>query len=108
MAGNALRLVISISASADSARSVAQRLPVQRGSRRASTCSSQNFPLRSYTEGTLEQFELTNKPGALAELAGRLAKKGINIDCAYATVHKGAKKAVVVLGTSKEGETGGA
>ena len=38
----------------------------------------------SYTEGTLEQFELANKPGALAELAGKLAKKGINIDCAYA------------------------
>jgi hypothetical protein len=62
----------------------------------------------SYTEGTLEQFELANKPGALAELAGKLAKKGINIDCAYATVHKSTKKAVVVLGTSKAGETGGA
>jgi hypothetical protein len=61
----------------------------------------------SYTEGTLEQFELANKPGALADVAGRLAKKGINIDCAYATVHKSAKKAVVVLGTSKAGETGG-
>jgi len=61
----------------------------------------------SYTEGTLEQFELANKPGALAELAGKLAKKGINIDCAYATMPKGAKKAVVVLGTSKAGETGG-
>ncbi len=60
----------------------------------------------SYTVGTLEQFELANKPGALAALAGRLAKKGINIDCAYATVHKGTKKAVVVLGTSKAGETG--
>ena len=54
----------------------------------------------SYTEGTLEQFELANKPGALAELAGRLAKKGINIDCAYATMPKGAKKAVVVLALS--------
>ena len=61
----------------------------------------------SYTEGTLEQFELANKPGALAELAGKLAKKGINIDSAYATMPKGAKKAVVVLGTSKAGETGG-
>ena len=49
MAGNALRLVISISASADSARSVAQRLPIQRGSRRASTCSSQNFPFEIWT-----------------------------------------------------------
>jgi hypothetical protein len=62
----------------------------------------------SYTEGTLEQFELNNKPGALAQLAGKLAKKGINIDCAYATVHKSAKKAVVVIGTSKSGESGGA
>ena len=59
----------------------------------------------SYVEGTLEQYELVNKPGALAELAGKLAKKGINIDCAYATVHTSTKKAVVVLGTSKAGET---
>ena len=62
----------------------------------------------SFTEGTLEQIELPNKPGALAELAGRLAKKGINIDCAYATMPKGAKKAVVVLAASKPGETSGA
>ena len=57
----------------------------------------------SYTEGTLEQFELHNKPGALAHLTEKLAKKGINVDCAYATVHKGAKRAVVVIGTSKAG-----
>ena len=56
----------------------------------------------------LEQIELPNKPGALAQLAGRLAKKGINIDCAYATMPKGAKKAVVVLAASKVTETGGA
>ncbi len=62
----------------------------------------------SYTEGTLEQVELPNKPGALAQLAGRLAKKGINIDSAYATMPKGAKKAVVVLATSKADETTGA
>jgi hypothetical protein len=61
----------------------------------------------SYAEGTLEQFEVANKPGALAQLAGRLAKKGFNIDCAYATVHKGVKKAVVVIGTSQAGETSG-
>ena len=45
---------------------------------------------------------------ALAQLAGKLAKKGINIDCAYATMPKGAKKAVVVLATSKPSETVGA
>ena len=61
----------------------------------------------SYAEGTLEQVELPNKPGALAELAGNLAKRGINIDSAYATMPKGAKKAVVVLGTSKAGQTVG-
>ncbi len=54
----------------------------------------------SYTGGILEQVELPNKPGALAQLTGRLAKKGINIDCAYATMPKGAKKAVVVLALS--------
>jgi len=54
----------------------------------------------SYTEGTLEQFELANKPGALAELAGRLAKKGINIDSAYATMPKGSC-GVLLLGDGK-------
>ncbi len=37
-----------------------------------------------------------------------LEKKGVNIDRAYATVHKGAKKAVVVIGTSRATETSGA
>ena len=55
----------------------------------------------SYTEGTLEQFELNNKPGALAEVAGKLAKKGLNIDSAYATMPKGAKKAVLLVATSQ-------
>src|SRR3989475_13231815 len=54
----------------------------------------------SYTEDTLEQVELANKLGALAELAGKLAKKGITIECAYATMPKRAKKSVVVLAVS--------
>ena len=61
----------------------------------------------SYTEGKLQEFRLANKPGALAQLASKLAKKGINIDCAYATVDKSAKKAVVVLQTSKTEATSG-
>lgn len=55
----------------------------------------------SYSEGTLEQVELPNKPGALAQLTEKLAKKGINIDSIYATAPKGARKAVVVLATSQ-------
>ena len=56
----------------------------------------------SYTEGTLEQFELNNKPGALAEIAAKLAKKGMNIDSACATITKGAKKAVLLVATSQQ------
>ena len=56
--------------------------------------------LLPYTEGTVEEFELANKPGALAELTEKLAKKGINIDSAYASMPKGAKKAVVLVATS--------
>ena len=56
----------------------------------------------SYKDGTLEQFELNNKPGALAEVTGKLAKKGMNIDYAYATMPKGAKKAVLLVATSQQ------
>jgi hypothetical protein len=56
----------------------------------------------SYTEGTLEQFELNNKPGALAEVAEKLAKKGMNIESACATVPKGAKKAVLLVAVSQQ------
>ena len=59
--------------------------------------------LLPYSEGIVEEFELANKPGALAELAEKLAKKGMNIDSAYASMGKGAKKAVVVLATSQKG-----
>jgi len=57
----------------------------------------------TYTEGTLEQVELNNKPGVLAEVVGKLANKGINIDSAYATTPKGGKKAVLLLALSKQG-----
>jgi hypothetical protein len=57
-----------------------------------------------YSEGTVEEFELANKPGALADLTEKLAKKGINIDSAYASMPKGAKKAVIVIATSQKGD----
>ena len=55
-------------------------------------------------EGTLEQVELPNKPGALADLTAKLAKKGANIDAVYGTVPKGAKKSVLFFATSKQAE----
>ena len=60
--------------------------------------------LLPYSEGTVEEFELANKPGALADLTEKLAKKGINIDSAYASMPKGAKKAVIVIATSQKGD----
>ena len=52
------------------------------------------------TESTLEQFELPNKPGALAQLAGKLAKKGHQHRLRLRTMPKGEKEAVVVLALS--------
>ena len=54
-----------------------------------------------YTEGTLERIELSNKPGALADAAEKLAKKGMNIDSAYATAASGTKKAVLLVSASQ-------
>jgi hypothetical protein len=59
----------------------------------------------SYTETTLEQFELNNKPGTLADVAEKLAKKGMNIESAYATAPKGAKKAVLLVAVSQQSGT---
>ena len=54
-----------------------------------------------YTVGALEQAQLPNKPGALAEYATKLAKKAINIDAAYGSVPTGAKKSVLFFSTSR-------
>lgn len=49
-----------------------------------------------YQETTAEEYELPNKPGALAECLDKLAAKGVNLNSICATVSKGGKKAVVV------------
>jgi hypothetical protein len=54
-----------------------------------------------FTEGTLEAFEMVNKPGVLAEVTGKLAKKGLNIEAVYATTPKGAKKATLLVAVSQ-------
>jgi hypothetical protein len=50
----------------------------------------------SYQETEAEQYELPNKPGALAQCLERLAAKGVNLNSIHATAVKGGKKAVVV------------
>lgn len=46
-------------------------------------------------------LELPNKSGALANVAGKLAAKEINITLAYQTSAKGSEKANVVLAVSE-------
>ncbi len=50
----------------------------------------------AYTETPAEQYELPNKPGALAQSLEKLAAKGVNLNSIHATAAKGGKKAVVV------------
>ena len=50
----------------------------------------------SYQETAAEEYELPNKPGALAQYLEKLATKGVNLNSIYATATKGGKKAVVV------------
>jgi hypothetical protein len=49
-----------------------------------------------YQETGVEQHELANKPGALAQHLEKLAAKGVNLSSIYATAVKGKRKAVVV------------
>ncbi|MBI4466018.1 MAG: ACT domain-containing protein [Acidobacteria bacterium] len=46
---------------------------------------------------------LPDRPGALARAARKLAKRRININYGYATVARGAKRAVIVFGVGNPG-----
>ena len=50
----------------------------------------------TYAETTAEEYELPNRPAALAEYLAKLAAKGINLNSIYTTTPKDGKKAVVV------------
>lgn len=50
----------------------------------------------NYQEAPAEQYDLANKPGALAQCLKQLAAKGVNLSSIHATAAKGGKKAVVV------------
>jgi hypothetical protein len=54
----------------------------------------------TYTESDVFHVELPNVPGALGNLAGKLAAKEINITSGYQTTVKGSRKASVVLAVS--------
>jgi hypothetical protein len=50
----------------------------------------------SYQETPAETYDLSNRPGALAQCLDKLAAKGVNLNSIHATAAKGGKKAVVV------------
>jgi hypothetical protein len=50
----------------------------------------------AYQEIPAEEYELPNKPGALAQYLDKLEAKGVNLNSICATAAKGGKKAVVV------------
>jgi hypothetical protein len=50
----------------------------------------------TYQETTAEEYELPNKPGALAQCLDRLTARGVNLNSICATAAKGGKKAVIV------------
>jgi hypothetical protein len=53
-------------------------------------------------ETSAEEYELPNKPGALAECLDKLAAKGVNLNSICATAAKGGKKAIVVYTVAAE------
>jgi hypothetical protein len=56
----------------------------------------------TYRESTVEEYELQNKPGALAQCLDKLAAKGVNLNSICATAAKGGKKAVLVYTVETE------
>ena len=56
----------------------------------------------SYQETPAEEYEVANKPGALAQHLDKLAAKGVNLNSIYVTAAKGGKKAVVVYTVEAE------
>jgi hypothetical protein len=58
------------------------------------------------TEEEVVRLTLPDKPGLLGEVGNRLGQANINVEYAYGSVAKGAKKADVILGVSDLGGAG--
>jgi hypothetical protein len=56
----------------------------------------------TYRETTAEEYELANKPGALAQYLDKLAARGISLNSICATASKGGKKAVLIYTVEAE------
>lgn len=50
----------------------------------------------AYQETPAEQYDLANKPGALAQCLEKLQAKGVNLNTIHATAARGGRTAVVV------------
>jgi hypothetical protein len=55
-----------------------------------------------YQETTAEEYELANKPGALAQCLDKLAARGVNLNSICATASKRGKRAVLVYTVEAE------
>ncbi len=62
-----------------------------------SICDALGLP---YIEEQVLAVNVTDRPGALGRITRKLAEKGVNIEYAYGTIEKGARRALIVLGVS--------
>jgi hypothetical protein len=62
----------------------------------------------TYQETTAEEYELPNKPGALAQYLNKLTAKGVNLNSICATAPKGGRTAVVVYTVDVEAKAASA
>ena len=90
--GNAKVNILSLLGRADETRGTVQF--VVDDARRAKKALDESG--LTYQETTAEEYELPNKPGALAQCLDKLKAKGVNLNSICATAAKGGKKAIVV------------
>ena len=65
----------------------------------------QKAKIRARTEEVV-LVNLADRPGTLARVTAKLARRGININYAYGTVARGSQRAAIVLGVSNPSRAG--